>query len=121
VGALLGPGELRVWLSSEGFRIAADNVQKQVRVDVQRGGGYTGGVRLKVLGLRPKVGSARFDRPGPRLKGLNGLGARLNLRVMGTSRDGLRQLSVTAQGPGGAPAGSGALGLLVDRHGPKSR
>jgi subtilisin family serine protease len=121
MAALLGPGELRVWLSSEGFRIAADSVERQVRVDVQRGGGYTGSVRLKVLGLRPKVGSARFDRPGPRIKGLNGLGARLNLRVAGTSHDGLRQLDVTAQGPGGAPAGSRALGLLVDRHAPKSR
>ena len=83
VAALLGPGELRVWLSTDGFRIAGGAAERQARVDVQRGGGYAGSVRLKVVGLRPKVGSARFDRPGPRLKGLNGLGARLNLRLTG--------------------------------------
>ena len=121
VAALLGPGELRVWLSIDGFRLAGGPARRQARVDVQRGGGYAGGVRLDVVGLRPKVGSARFDRPGPMLKGLNGLGARLSLRLEATSHDGRRELSVTARGPAGIAAGSHALGLVVDRVGPKVR
>jgi subtilisin family serine protease len=116
IEALLGPGLLRVWLSSDGFRIADDGAQRQVRVDVQRGGGYTGGVRLKVKGLRPTVGSARFDRPGPRLDGLNGLGARLNLRLTATGNDRRRELDVTARGSGGLLTASRALGPFVDRR-----
>jgi hypothetical protein len=114
VAALLGPGDLRVWLSSDGFRIAGVATRRQARVDVQRGGGYVGNVRLKVMGLGPEAGSARFDRPGPRLHGLNGLGARLSLRLRAT--DHRRQLTVTARGPGGVPAASRVIRVLGGRH-----
>jgi subtilisin family serine protease len=110
VAALTGPGELRVWLSTDGFRIARGAASRQVRVDVQRGGGYAGGVRLKVVGLKPGIGSARFDRPGPRLKGLNGLGARLSLRL-NDGGGGRRQVRVTARGGAGTLSGSRTLGL----------
>jgi subtilisin family serine protease len=111
VSALLGPPQLRVWVSTDSFRYAGERARRQARVDVQRGGGYAGGVRLKVVGLRPAVGSARFDRPGARLKGLNGLGARLEVRLTGTSGTSRRSVSIAAEGQTGIPTASRPLAL----------
>ena len=74
VAALLGPGELRVWLSTDGFRVAGGAAQRQARVDVQRGGGYTGGVHLKVNGpaAQGRLGTLRpsgTDAQGPQRPG----------------------------------------------------
>jgi hypothetical protein len=110
IAALLGPPQLRVWVTTDGFRVA-QRAYREVRIDVQRGGGYAGGVRLKVVGLRPKVGSARFDRPGARLNGLNGLGARLQVRLTGTSGTSHRPVSIAAEGQTGIPTASRHLAL----------
>jgi len=118
VAALIGPPMLRVWLSIDRFNVGRGSSRRQVRVDVQRGGGYGGATRLSLGGLRRKVGSASFSRPGSYLVGLDGLGARLRLRIDPEARDGRRQLEVTAIGADG-PAGSRALELVVDRTGPK--
>jgi subtilisin family serine protease len=118
VTALLGPPQLRVWVTSDGSRPARASAFRQARVDVQRGGGYAGGVRLKVLGLRPDAGAAHFDRPGARLNGLNGLGARLRLRLTSDDSDGRRPVSVAAKGQTGIPIAIrplGAIGRRVSR------
>lgn len=120
VGFLTGPPDLRVWLSAKSFKMGGNSTARQARVDLQRGGGFSGEVQLSLSGLRAKVGTASLDRPGANLVGLDGLDARLNLRLKRGARDGRRQLSVVAQSPGG-PTGSRALELIVDRNGPKVR
>jgi len=120
VAALNGPPDLKVWLSIDRFMVGRGSSRRQLRVDVQRGGGYAGATWLGLGGLRKKVGSASFDRPGGYLVGLDGLDARLKLRIKPNGRDGRRQLDVAATGADG-PAGSRALELVVDRTGPKVR
>lgn len=117
--ALLGPPDLRVWLSNERFRVAGTSTRRQVRVDVQRGGGYAGTADLAVGGLPANAGTAVFDRPGPSLEGLTALGARLRLTLPVDAQQGPRTLTVTSNGPSANLAGSRDLELLVDRTGPK--
>lgn len=120
VAALIGPPELRVWLSIDSFKVGAESTRRQARVDVQRGGGYGGDAQLSLTGLRAKVGSAWFDRPGTSLSGLDGLDARLNLRLETSAPDGQRELAVAAQGPAGSSYASRSLSLLIDRTGPRT-
>jgi hypothetical protein len=117
--ALLGPPDLRVWLSNERFRVAGTSTRRQVRVDVQRGGGYAGPADLTVGGLPATVGTAVFDRPGASLDGLTALGARLRLTLPLVGQQGPRTLSVTSSGPAANITGSRDLELLVDRKGPR--
>ena len=120
VGALVGPPELRLWLSMDSFKVGKGDSQRQARVDVQRGGGYGGLVQLSLASLPRKVGSASFDRPGTSVSGLDGLDARLRLSLEGGARDGRRELSVNANSPEGLVA-SRPLELVVDKTGPKVR
>ena len=120
VAALVGPPELRVWLSTDRFPVGEGDARRQARVDLQRGGGYGGLTQLSVAGLPRKVGRATFAQPGASLAGLDGLDARLDLRIEGTARDGRRQLSVDAVSAEGLVANR-PLELVVDRTGPKIR
>jgi hypothetical protein len=120
VDALVGPPALRVWLSVDSFKVGEDSTRRQARVDLQRGGGYGGLTQLSLGGLPRKVGRATFDQPGARLVGLDGLDARLDLRIEGNARDGRRQLSVDAVSAEGLVANR-PLELVVDRSGPKIR
>ncbi len=120
VDALVGPPALRVWLSTDSFTVGEDGARRQARVDLQRGGGYGGLTQLSLAGLPRKVGRATFDQPGASLAGLDGLDARLDLRIESSARDGRRQLSVDAASAEGLVA-SRPVELVVDRTGPKIR
>jgi hypothetical protein len=120
VDALVGPPTLRVWLSAASFQVGKDGTRRQARVDLQRGGGYGGLTQLSLAGLPRKVGRATFDMPGASLAGLDGLDARLDLRIEADARDGSRQLSVDAVSAEGLVANR-PLELVVDRSGPKIR
>jgi len=111
--------DVRVWLSSRRVRVSGTETRKRVRVDLQRIGGWAGQAQLSLEGLPGAVGTASFDRPGASLDGLGGLGARLTLNVRRKGQQGPQDLLVRADAPGGGPAGSRGLPLLVDRRGPR--
>jgi hypothetical protein len=114
-----GQPDVRVWLSSERVRVAGNDTRRQLRVDVQRLGGYDGDVRLGLEGLPAGVGKSRFDHPGVDLNGLTGLSARLTLDLKRNGPQGRRTLTVRAEGQAGGPAGGRDIALIVDRRGPR--
>lgn len=116
VGALMGPDDLKVWLSHSGFKLGAGDRNRSTRVDVQRLGGYEGSAVLGLSGLPAGVGTGSFEQAS--LSGLGGLGTNLDLSVKAKGTEGAYELSVRAQGGGGSPSGSRGLGLIVDRTGP---
>jgi len=120
VAALVaGQPDLRVWLSSDRFRVGGTETRRRARVDVQRIGGWGGVAQLDVEGLPGAVGAATFDRPSASLDGLTALGARLTLELEPDGPQGPRDLSVRAAAPDGSPSASRGLALLVDRKGPR--
>ena len=118
VEALMGGPMLRVWLFRGSYRMGGTDTTRRVRVDVQRGGGYSGDVQLGLGGLPGGTGSASFDRPGAALAGLTGLAARLTLVLERNAPDAQLSLSVRASGAGGGPEADRALDVLLDRRGP---
>jgi subtilisin len=119
MAALEGDADLRVWLSRARVPVGrGDGTTHRLRVDVQRIGGWDGEVDLGLSGLPGAVGTAAFDLGGPRLEGIDDLGARLTLRLKRDGPQGRRELEVTAQGSSASPSASRALVLIVDRNGP---
>ena len=115
VRALTGPEMLRSWVYHDRFKVGGTTGSRSTRVDVQRGGGYTGRANLDVTGLAGEVGSASFGNDS--LEGLLGLGTSLRLDLRGDGPDGVYDLGVRANGPGVSPF-SRSLQLTVDRSGP---
>ena len=119
VAALLGPPALKVWLSSTAFKVGGAGKKVTARVDVQRGGGYSGNVQLTASGLPASLGWALFDSPGPSLDGLAGLKARLRAHFKKGAPQGSHALDVVAHGSG--LSGSRRIDVFVDRTPPKTK
>jgi hypothetical protein len=116
VASLVGPQDVRVWLSHDKFKVGGTDTKRISRVDVQRQGGYAGVVTLNIAGPIRKGGSASFG--SKTLPGLNALGTNVTLKFKRTAPDGTRKLRVVARGAGGAPSDKGDVQVIVDRTGP---
>jgi hypothetical protein len=117
VASLVGPQDVRVWLSHDKFKVGGTDTKRVSRVDVQRQGGYAGVVTLNIAGPILKGGSASFGNRT--LPGLNALGTNVTLKFKAAAPDGTRKLRVVARGAGGAPAGTRDMQVIVDRTGPR--
>ncbi|MFV2062459.1 MAG: S8 family serine peptidase [Chloroflexota bacterium] len=119
VKALMGSPGLRTWIYPARIKVGGSARARNVRVDVQRKGGYAGDIQLSLDGLPQAVGSSSFDRPGASLPGLGALGARLRLSLKASGPGGAESLDVRAKGPAGNPSGGRGLSLVIDRTGPE--
>jgi hypothetical protein len=117
VSALIGPASVKTFVYHDSFQVGAGAQTRTTRVDVQRGGGFEGTVKLKLSGLSGGVGSASFSRVN--LPGLrpNDLGATLKLKLKAKGRQGVHDLGVIVNGSG-VTRYSRDLRLTVDRTGP---
>ncbi len=117
VATLIGGPLLRTWIYNSSFKVGAANKVRNTRVDVQRGGGYTGQVNLSVPGLASTVASAVFT--ASTLSGLapSTLGTNLKLTFKSTADDGVHDVAVRSNGSDVEPHDR-PLQLTVDFTGP---
>jgi subtilisin len=119
VAALNGAPMIRIWMSDSRLVASGTETASATRVDVQRGGGYAGGVALGLAGLPATVGRADFDSASLSGLGPQKLGTTLRLALRRSGPDGLFPLVVQGTA-GGVPSASRALRLTVDRTGPRA-